>query len=165
MLTSSSVFPHLLRTANDQVGTHTAAKMEDHHDLLSTDRWEVPTGKVEGTFAIGLSFIFLAYLLHPAIESAYQRVRAYRAWRAVEKNKRVDVTTYPLLEEVFGGRGVWDVARVITILLAAFSLGSWVLELSMDLYDAENPAKLLTQPPPVFREGTEKSSPWQVKLI
>ncbi|CAM9272746.1 unnamed protein product [Scytosiphon promiscuus] len=139
--------------------------MENHPDWLSTDKWRLPTGDVDGTFAIGLSFIFLAYFLHPAIESAYQRVRAYRAWRAVEKNKRVDVTTYPLLEEVLGGRNRWDVARAITILLAAFSLASWVLELSMDLFDVENQAYLLTQPPPVYRQDNIGSSPWEVLSV
>ncbi|CAM9509002.1 unnamed protein product, partial [Hapterophycus canaliculatus] len=82
--------------------------------------------------------------------------------RAVEKNQRVDVTTYPLLEEVLGGRGRWDVARMITILLAAFSLASWVLELSMDLFEVKNQAYLLTQPPPVYRKDNEGSSTWEV---
>lgn len=139
--------------------------METYYNLLSPETWSVPTGEMDGTAAIGLSFIFLAYILHPAVESAYQRVRAYRAWRAVEKDKRVDVTTYPLLEEVFGGRGVWDVARVVTILLAAFSLASWALELNMDLFNVQNQAYLLTQPPPVYRQDNFGSSPWEVTFI
>lgn len=62
----------------------------------------------------------------------------------------VEVTTYPLVAEVFGGRGIWDGARIITVLLAAFSLASWGLELSMDLSELEGEADLLNRPPPVF---------------
>ncbi|CAM9641203.1 unnamed protein product [Ectocarpus sp. 4 AP-2014] len=139
--------------------------MVDHSNLLSDETWTMPTGGVSSTLAIGLSFIFLAYILHPAIEAAYQRVRAYHAWRCIEKHQRVDVTTYPMLSELFAGRGRWDAARVITLLLLAFSLASWILELSMDLNPVHNPAHLLTQPPPVFKWGAENDNgeaPWHV---
>ncbi|CAM9568693.1 unnamed protein product [Ectocarpus fasciculatus] len=135
---------------------------------MSDDTWTMPTGGVDSTLAIGLSFIFLAYILHPAIEGAYQRVRAYHAWRCIEKRQRVDVTTYPMLSELFAGRGKWDAARVITLLLLAFSLASWILELSMDLNPVDNPAHLLTQPPPVFKwdaeddDGLTLATPWHV---
>ncbi|CAN0553205.1 unnamed protein product [Ectocarpus sp. 12 AP-2014] len=139
--------------------------MVDHSNLLSDETWTMPTGGVNSTLAIGLSFIFLAYILHPAVEAAYQRVRAYHAWRCIEKQQRVDVTTYPMLSELFAGRGRWDAARVITLLLLAFSLASWILELSMDLNPVNNPAHLLTQPPPVFKWGAENDNgevPWHV---
>ncbi|CBJ30881.1 hypothetical protein Esi_0219_0035 [Ectocarpus siliculosus] len=139
--------------------------MEKLSTLLSNETWTMPTGGVDSTLAIGLSFIFLAYILHPAIEAAYQRVRAYHAWRCIEKQQRVDVTTYLMLSELFAGRGRWDAARVITLLLLAFSLASWILELSMDLNPVDNPAHLLTQPPPVFKWDAENDNgevPWHV---
>lgn len=140
--------------------------MVNPSNLLSDETWSMPTGGVDSTLAIGLSFIFLAYILHPAIEVAYQRVRAYNAWRCIEKRQRVDVTTYPMVSELFAGRGKWDAARVITLLLLAFSLASWILELSMDLNPVDNPAHLLTQPPPVFKWDTENddgpTTPWHV---
>lgn len=123
------------------------AKMDD---FLGSKTWTVPIGDANGTAVIAFSFIFLAYILHPAIELAYHRLRAYRAWRAIQKRKTVDVTIYPMLAEVFGGRGVWDAARIITVLLFAFSLASWGLELSMDLATLEGEADLLNRPPPVF---------------
>lgn len=138
--------------------------MDALSDVLSSKKWDLPTQ--EPTFAIGLSFIFLAYFLHPRIESAYQRVRASRAWRAVQKHKRVDVTTYPMLSEVFGGRRRLDAPRTITILLAALSLGSWVLELSLKIYHVKGQAYLLTRPPPVykyFQDPENQSLVWQVR--
>lgn len=127
--------------------------------FLSSKTYVLNTRPVDGTLTIGFSFIFLAYFLHPAIESAYQRVRAYRAWRAIEKRQSVDVTNYPMLAEVFGGRGKWDASRIITVLLAVFSLASWGLELSMDLAYYDGDADLLNRPPPVTlrnRSGTEE---------
>ncbi len=68
-----------------------------------------------------------------------------------------------MMSEIFGGRGVWDAARIITVLLAAFSLASWGLELSMDLSELEGEADLLNRPPPVsLRPDTNDT--WQVKL-
>ncbi|CAN0264722.1 unnamed protein product, partial [Hapterophycus canaliculatus] len=134
--------------------------------FLSSKTWTLPvSGGVDGTLVIGWSFVFLAYFLHPAIESAYHRLRAYRAWRCIQKRQTVEVTTYPLLAEVFAGRGRWDAARNITVVLAAFSLASWGLELSMDLSSLEGEADLLNRPPPVFlRPETNDSTtdPWQV---
>lgn len=137
--------------------------MEALSDVLSSKEWNLPAQ--QPTFAIGLSFIFLAYFLHPRIESAYQRVRASRAWRDVQKHKRVDVTDYPLLSEAFGVRGRWDAGRTVTVLLAAFSLVSWVLELSLDISHVTGRAYLLTRPPPVFKYFHDPESQevtWQV---
>lgn len=135
--------------------------MEALSDVLSDKEWDLPTNNP--TFAIGLSFIFLAYFLHPRIESAYQRVRASRAWRAVQKHKRVDVTDYPVLSEAFGVRNKrWDAPRTVTVLLAAFSLGSWVLELSLDIYHVKEKAYLLTQPPPVWKH---QNLTWKVRVV
>lgn len=115
-----------------------------------------------GTLFIGASFIFIAYFLHPAVESAYHRVRAYRAWRALEKRQSVEVTNYPMLAESLGGRGKWDTARIITVMLAFFSLFSWGLELWMDLAYHEGEADLLNQPPPVIIATVNNVSYWQV---
>lgn len=137
--------------------------------LLSSKTWTLPVdGGVDGTLVIGWSFVFLAYFLHPAIESAYHRLRAYRAWRCIQKRQTVEVTTYSLFAEVFGGRGKWDAGRNITVILAAFSLASWGLELSMDLSSLEGEADLLNRPPPVFlRPDTNDSTtdPWEVSLF
>eukprot|EP00752_Nemacystus_decipiens_P017710 g15878.t1 len=140
--------------------------MEDLSDILTSKRWELPTQSP--TFAIGLSFIFLAYFLHPRIESAYQRVRASRAWRAIQKYERVDVTDYPMLSEVFGMRERRCDARIIALLLAAFSGGSWILELSLDIYHIKAEAYLLTQPPPVFKHYRHEESQnltWEVRVL
>lgn len=124
------------------------------------------TGVMEGTFVIGASFIFIAYFLHPAVESAYQRVRAYRAWRAIEKRQAVEVTNYPMLTETLGGRGKWDTARVITVLLAVFSLISWGLELSMDLANHKGDADILNRSPPILVEETsDGTNTWKVNWI
>lgn len=131
-------------------------------NFLSKEVWVFNTKGVDGTLTIGSSFVFLAYILHPAIESAYRRVRAYRAWRAIEKHQSVDVTNYPMVAEVFGGRGRWDAARVITVLLAFFSLASWGLELSMDLAYYEGDADLLNRPPPVTMRNDSGRQGWQV---
>lgn len=84
------------------------------------------------------------------------------------KREVVEVTTYPLLAEVFGGRGLWDSARIITVLLAAFSLASWGLELSMDLSSLEGEADLLNRPPPVFlrpETNDTNTDPWQASYV
>lgn len=148
------------------------------HDWWNHEPYElhIPTQTpygttIDGTTAIGLSFIFLAYFLHPAIETAYQRVRAYRAWRAIEKRETVEVTAYPMAEEVLRGRGKWDAARIITVLLVAFSLASWGLELLLGLHDIdEGKVLILNLPPPVnfVNETIDTSSsevittPWKV---
>lgn len=130
--------------------------------LLSNETWVFSTRGVDGTLTIGACFVFLAYVLHPAIEMAYRRVRAYRAWRAIEKGRSVDVTNYFMVEEVLGGRGRWDAARIITVLLAVFSLASWGLELSMDLAYYEGDADLLNRPPPVLTRNVSGTKHWQV---
>ena len=110
------------------------------------------TGRLDGTVAIGVSFIFIAYFLHPAVESAYHRVRAYRAWRAIEMRQAGEVTNYSMLAEIFRGRGKWDTARIITLLLAVFSLVSWGLELSMELAYHRGYADVLNRSPPITSE-------------
>eukprot|EP00903_Cladosiphon_okamuranus_P017853 g16431.t1 len=138
--------------------------MDTVQDVLSDKDWPIPTQ--EPTVSIGLSFIFLAYFLHPRIEAAYQRVRAARAWRAVQKHERVDVTDYPMFKEAFGVRGVWDAARVVTLLLMAFSLVSWVLELSLGIYHINLEAYLLTTPPAVFKKTTNEGGlEWKVQTL
>ncbi|CAM9272669.1 unnamed protein product [Scytosiphon promiscuus] len=131
-------------------------------EFFTTSAQQLPTDDFDGTQAIGLSFIFLAYLLHPAIISSYHRVRAYRAWRAIEKRQAVEVTSHSDLSEMFGGRGKWDAPRFIAIALLVFNLASWGLELSMDLYSLDGEAYLLTQPPPVFRVPNGNGSSWHV---
>lgn len=125
----------------------------------------VSTKGMNETLTIGMSFVVLAYFLHPMVEAAYERVRAYRAWRAIEKRKSVEVTSYPLVSQVFGRRRNWDAARVVAIVLAAFSLASWGLELSVGLAIIdEGGVDLLQRPPPVFQRTSETSGrqPWQV---
>lgn len=134
-------------------------------DFFTESAQHLPTDDYDGTQAIGLSFIFLAYILHPAIESAYHRIRAYRAWRAIEKRQAVEVTSYSNVSEIFGARGKWDTPRFITATLLAFNLASWGLELTMDLYSLDGEAYLLTQPPPVFRIQNGNESTWHVSLF
>lgn len=125
---------------------------------------ELPINGFSGTMTINLAFIFLAYIWHPVVGWAYHRMRAYRAWRAIEKRQAVEVTTYPALTEALGRQGMCacDAARLIAVALGAFYIASWGLELTMDLYALENSAWLLTLPPPVVRESNEKDSTWTV---
>eukprot|EP00903_Cladosiphon_okamuranus_P017852 g16430.t1 len=133
---------------------------------VSSKTWTLSLAAgVDGTVMIAWSFVILAYFLHPAVESAYHRLRAYRAWRSIMKREVVEVTTYPLVAEVFGGRGLWDAARIIAVLLAAFSLASWGLELSMGLSSLEGEADMLNRPPPVFlrpETNDTNTDAWQV---
>ncbi|CAN0284536.1 unnamed protein product [Ectocarpus fasciculatus] len=137
--------------------------------LLSDKTWVLPLADgFDGTLTIGWTFVLLAYFLHPAMEWAFHRLRAYRAWRCIQKRQAVEVTTYPLMAEVLGGRGRWDSARNIAVILAVFSLASWGLELSMDLASLEGEADLLNRPPPVFlRSETNDTTtdPWQVLTL
>ena len=133
--------------------------------ILSEEYWVLKTRGASGTLVIGATFIFLAYFLNPAVESSYQRVRAYRAWRAIEKRKAVEVTHYPMMAELFGGRGRWDAARIITALLAVFSLASWGLELSMGLARYEGKADLLNRPPPVVIGVVDDENVWKVSRV
>lgn len=119
---------------------------------------------LDGTLAIGLSFIILAYIWQPKIEAAYRRMLAYRAWRAIEKRQTVEVTTYPTLTEAFGRqrpRGC-DPVKFIIVALGVIKFASFGLELTMDLYVLDKRAWPLTQPPPVYRNGGEKNSTWIV---
>lgn len=138
------------------------ARSIDRVFTKSATEW--PINGIDGTRAIGLSFIGLAYVLHPLVVWAYHRVRAYRAWRAIEKRRAVEVTAYSNREEILRGRGVWDATRIVTVLLVVFNVASWGLELMLDLYSLDDKACPLTQPPPVFRESLQKHASWQVIL-
>jgi len=131
--------------------------------------WVLPTRKTafSGTDAIILSFVFIAYILDPAIVKAYQRVRAYRGWRAIENSQTVEVTTYPLVSEIRGVRGRWDTARIVAMLLAAFSLASWGLELLMSRGNIEEPViDLFLRPPPVSKKNTSSDvADWYVSGV
>lgn len=48
-------------------------------------------GPINGTVTIAVTFVFLAYFLHPYVESAFHRMKTYRAWVALEKNQIVEV--------------------------------------------------------------------------
>ena len=118
-------------------------------------------GHFESTYAIGLTFVFLAYVLHPAVAAKFRRIRAYHGWRAVENGQTVEVTTYSLVEEICGGRGKWDAGRVVTVLLAAFSLASWGLELHLGLAFFDGlVTDVFFRPPPVWT--TENNAIWNV---
>lgn len=54
----------------------------------------IETKPGQGTFYIALSFIFIAYLLHPKIESAFHRIRAYHAWLKIENGEAVEVRVF-----------------------------------------------------------------------
>ncbi|CAN0133151.1 unnamed protein product, partial [Ascophyllum nodosum] len=98
----------------------------------------------------------------PAVEKAFLRVRAYRGWRAVENRQTVEVTEYPLIEEVCSGRGSWDAARIVAVLLAAFSLASWGLELQLGIaYTDDWVTDLFLRPPPVWTTE-EHGTAWHV---
>lgn len=134
----------------------------------SDQKWVVDTGNLGGTYAIALSFVFLAYAFRPAIETAYRRVRAHRAWRAINNSQTVEITNYSTVNEVFRGRGKWDSARIITVLMAACSLATWGLELELGLaYIDDGPVDLLNRPPPVVLRpvaGNKSADTWQVML-
>lgn len=140
------------------VKTLRVARVANMSGFANGKSWIMPTKSadgsaraIDGTASIAISVEFLAYVLHPAIEKAYNRVRVYRAWRAIEKREAVEVARYSMTSEMFGVRGTWDAARVITLLLAAFSLTSWGLELQLDLANIDKgPVYLLNPPPPVI---------------
>lgn len=127
--------------------------------------WPVDTNGVDGTKVLAACFIVLAYFLHPVLAAAFQRVRANRAWRAIEQHQPVEITKYSLADEVFRGRGKWDAARIISVLLAFFSLATCGLELSLNLAYVEGDADTLNRPPPVVFVNDSDSSDrahWQV---
>ncbi|CAM9867078.1 unnamed protein product [Ectocarpus sp. 6 AP-2014] len=143
--------------------------MSSLSNLFGDKTWVLPLADgFDGTLTIGWTFVFLAYFLHPVIEWAFHRLRAYRAWRCIQKRQAVEVTSYNLMAEVFGGRGSWDSARNIAVILAVFSLTSWGLELSMDLASLEGEADLLNRPPPVFlrpETNDTNTDPWQASFV
>lgn len=121
------------------------------------------------TFFIACSFIIIAYILHPFVVHALRRVRAHRAWRAIEKGQDVDVTQYSFVSEIFGARGVWscDAARMAMFILSLFTFFSGLLELSLGIcyYGSDFPSDkkwvdLLDRPPPVYHD----SSRWLVSF-
>ena len=99
---------------------------------------------------IALGVLLLSVVLLPIVEACLQRIRADRAWHSIEKQQSVDVTKYNMISEAMGDRGRWDAARVITLMLAAFHVSTWGLELSLDLaLNTDGPVDLLNRPPPV----------------
>jgi len=61
---------------------------------------------------------------------------------------------YNIFSEAMGDRGRWDTARVVTIMLAAFHVSVWGLELSLDLaIRTDGPVDLMNRPPPVVSSG------------
>lgn len=61
---------------------------------------------------------------------------------------------YNIFSEALGDRGKWDTARVVTIMLAAFHVSTWALELSLDLAVlTDGPVDLMNRPPPVVSSG------------
>lgn len=116
--------------------------------LFRQGSWALDTNGLDGTKLIAASFNFRAYFLHPAVKSAFQTVRAYRAWRAIEKHQIVEVTKYSLAAEILRGRGRWDAERITTVILAVFSLASFGLEISVGLAYCEGDEDILHRPPP-----------------
>ena len=101
-------------------------------------------------FFIALGVLLLSVVLHPIVQVCLQRIRADRAWKSIEKQQSVDVTKYNIFSEAMGDRGRWDTARVMTLMLAAFHVSTWGLELSLDLaLNTDGPVDLLNRPPPV----------------
>lgn len=61
---------------------------------------------------------------------------------------------YNIFSEALGDRGRWDTARVVTIMLSAFHVSTWGLELSLDLaVRTDGPVDLMNRPPPVLSSG------------
>ncbi|CBJ30879.1 hypothetical protein Esi_0219_0031 [Ectocarpus siliculosus] len=60
--------------------------------------------------------------------------------------------------ELFGDCGRRDTARVVSLLLLLFSLASWILELSIDVFPVSNPAYSQTLPPPIFKWSASNST-------
>lgn len=81
--------------------------------------------------------------------------------------KTHQVTHYPLHHELLRGRGRWDAARIITVTLVAFSVASWVLELSLSLTDVTSgPVDMMDRPPPVLLQYSPDTAPtasWMVR--
>lgn len=115
----------------------------------------IATAAGDVAFRIALGVLLLTVILTPIVRICFDCVRAARAWRLLENKEAVDVTRYSLLSEMLGDRGRWDAARVVAILLAAFQVSTWGLELSMDLaIRTDGPVDLLNRPPPIFSRET-----------
>lgn len=108
----------------------------------------VPQGDVALSIALGV--LLLSIVVQPIVRTCFYRMRSDRAWRSIEKNNSVDVTKYGILAEALGDRGKWDTARIVVIVLTAYNVCTWGLELSLDLalHDG-GPVDLLNRPPPV----------------
>ncbi len=66
---------------------------------------------------------------------------------------------YNIFSEAMGDRGRWDTARVVTIMLAAFHVSIWGLELSLDLaIMTDGPVDLMNRPPPVVSSGDPEAA-------
>ena len=101
-------------------------------------------------FTIALGVLLLSVVLHPMVTACFYRVRADRAWKLIEKGQPVEVTKYSFFSEALGDRGKWDTARFVTLMIAAFHVSTWGLELTLDLaYRTDGPVDLLNRPPPV----------------
>lgn len=112
----------------------------------------IPTPPDNVAFCIALSVLLLSVVLLPIVEICLQRIRADMAWKSIEKQQSVDVTKYNMISEAMGDRGRWDTARVVTLMLAAFHVSTWGLELSLDLaLNTDGPVDLLNRPPPVLQ--------------
>ncbi|CAN0230440.1 unnamed protein product [Ectocarpus sp. 4 AP-2014] len=110
----------------------------------------IPTSSDNVAFSIALGVLLLSVVLHPIVRWCFHRIRANVAWKSIEKQRPVEVTKYNIFSEALGDRGRWDMARVVTILLAAFHVSTWGLELSLDLaLRTDGPVDLLNRPPPV----------------
>ena len=110
----------------------------------------IPTTSENVAFSIALSVLLLSVVLHPIVRWCFHRIRADIAWKSIEKQKPVEVTKYNFFSEAMGDRGGWDTARVVTLMLAAFHVSTWGLELSLDLaLRTDGPVDLLNRPPPV----------------
>ncbi|CAM9866892.1 unnamed protein product, partial [Choristocarpus tenellus] len=111
----------------------------------------------DGTTFIILCFIFIAYILHPMVAKALERIRANVGWWAIKHRRQsIEVTNYSLQAEILGDRGNWAVARVTTLMLATFSALSLGLELTVDLaFFTDGPVDLFNRPPPVLEGGVD----------
>eukprot|EP00903_Cladosiphon_okamuranus_P011460 g10794.t1 len=113
---------------------------------------QTPPGDV--AFSIALGVLLLTVVLEPIIRRCVHRIRAARAWKSIENKEAVDITKYNIFSEALGDRGKWDTARVVTIMLSAFHVSTWGLELSLDLaIRTDGPVDLMNRPPPVVSSG------------
>lgn len=124
-----------------------------------------PTGHVALSIALGV--LLLSVVLEPIVKKCFYRVRTDRAWRSIENSSEVDVTKYTFFAEMLGDRGKWDTARIVTLMLAAYQLATWGLELSVNLaMRTDGPVDVLNRPPPVvagITESTENLTDWIVQ--